>query len=578
MEYKELFKKLGNPNPICFADYKIMITVDDIPKYNNKYDITFVPNIGGTTDTDITEFKAFWVDIDAGKDENNNYFSGKIVKEFKSKQWEKIYGFAIQPNIVTETRNGFHLMWFLKEKISVELWRRIETALTEYFDGDKSVCCPSNQLRVPGTMWRKDPQHPYPCKILKQNDNYTYIASYCDVLNISESTVIEKNNSRFRYTKPTTPKSKPSEPKVITNYKQMFDYLTKDVDMFSYLQEFYGLEGNSPRSFKCIIHDDKHPSASIFKVDSGVELYCCNATSCNFKGNIIQVVAMLEGCSRSDAITKICRNLNIEYKVDSKLEALLRDNINTIKDDIKNSHTELHSTVYRYLPTLRELHEIAIDNLEYAKNENKFLFTASINHIAQQLGRRDKKNTTADIGFLCLLKMIEKVDLETDSDVPKEFERYIRKFQGTKDNYITIFSIPYYSHTVLNECEDVARQIKAKGLRKAHFSYETVANAFGKETADRVFPQIKGKSVKEIDTFLVRAMENLIEKDGYFTLNTLKSYYADNGVFFKEKTYIRQLPAIMQQLNLEKVKASKKIKEEYGILSAGFPYLFRKKS
>ena len=172
--------------------------------------------------------------------------------------------------------------------------------------------------------------------------------------------------------------------------------------------------------------------------------------------------------------------------------------------------------------------------------------------------------------------MIEKVDLETDSDVPKEFERYIRKFQGTKDNYITIFSIPYYSHTVLNECEDVARQIKEKGLRKAHFSYETVANAFGKETADRVFPQIKGKSVKEIDNFLVRAMERLIEKDGYFTLNTLKSYYADNGVFFKEKTYIRQLPAIMQQLNLEKIKASKKIKEQYGILSAGFPYLFRK--
>lgn len=45
MEYKELFKKLGNPNPICLADYTIKITADDIPKYNNKYDITFVPNI-----------------------------------------------------------------------------------------------------------------------------------------------------------------------------------------------------------------------------------------------------------------------------------------------------------------------------------------------------------------------------------------------------------------------------------------------------------------------------------------------------------------------------------------------------
>ena len=44
----------------------------------------------------------------------------------------------------------------------------------------------------------------------------------------------------------------------------------------------------------------------------------------------------------------------------------------------------------------------------------------------------------------------------------------------------------------------------------------------------------------------------------------------------KENQYIKQLPAIMQQLNPEKVKASKKIKEQYGIFSAGFPYLFGK--
>ena len=72
-------------------------------------------------------------------------------------------------------------------------------------------------------------------------------------------------------------------------------------------------------------------------------------------------------------------------------------------------------------------------------------------------------------------------------------------------------------------------------------------------------------------------MEFLLENDGYFTLNTIKSFYKDNEIFFREKTYIRQLPAIMQQLNLEKVKATKKIKEEYNILSAGYPYIFIKK-
>ena len=235
--------------------------------------------------------------------------------------------------------------------------------------------------------------------------------------------------------------------------------------------------------------------------------------------------------------------------------------------------------MYRYVRTLKELHDIAIDSLEYSSTEGKFLFTSSIQHISQRMGRRDKKNTSADIGFLCLLKLIEKVDLDTDIDVPKEYERYVKRFQNknNKDNYITVFSIPSYTYNVLTECEGVAKQVKEKGLRKTHFSYEAVANAFDKQTADRVFPQIKGKSVKSIDNFLLQTINILLEKDGYFTLNTVKNFYIDNGVFFKEKVYIRQLPAIIQKLQLEKVKASKKIKEEYKILSAGYPYIFSKK-
>lgn len=149
--------------------------------------------------------------------------------------------------------------------------------------------------------------------------------------------------------------------------------------------------------------------------------------------------------------------------------------------------------------------------------------------------------------------------------------------QNNKDNYITVFSIPNYTYNFLRECENVARQVKERGLRKTHFSYETVANAFDKATADKVFPQIKGKTVKNIDNFFLQTINILLEKDGYFTLNTVKCFYSDNDVFFKEKTYIRQLPAIMQKLNLEKVKATKKIKEEYNILSAGYPYIFIKK-
>lgn len=583
MHYNEFLKKLGNPDPICFVDNNKVISLKDVPKYINEHEIFFLPNVGGTTIKEITEFKAFFVDLDAGKDSNDNFLSGKKVKVFKSEQWEKIYSFAIPPTFVVETRNGLHLYWKIQEKISLELWQRIEDALVDYFDGDVKAKHCAKQMRLPGSVWRKDPKYPeYPCKVLKENDVYTYIASYCKLFNISGSTAqttSEKKNARFRYAKPTLLKNKSISPRVFTNYKQVFDYLTKEISMFDYLQEFHNLVGNNQRSFCCIIHPDKHPSASIFKVDSGVELYCCNATSCGFKGNIIQVVSEIKDCSRSDAISIICKNLNIEYKVDTRLKSILEDNKHTITDDIQYSHTDLYNSMYRYVRTLKELHDIAIDSLEYSSTAGKFLFTSSIQHIAQRMGKRDKKKTSTDIAFLCLLKLIEKVDLDTDADVPKEYEKYVKRFQNkhNKDNYITVFSIPSYTYKVLTECEGVAKQVKEKGLRKTHFSYESVANAFDKATADRVFPQIKGKSVRSIDNFLLQTVNILLEKDGYFTLNTVKGFYSDNEVFFSEKTYVRQIPAIMQQLNLEKVKASKKIKEEYKILSVGYPYIFIKK-
>ncbi|MBE7014892.1 MAG: hypothetical protein E7419_06780 [Ruminococcaceae bacterium] len=586
MNYREFLKKLGNPDPICFVDNNIVISLKDVPKYINEHEIFFLPNVGGTTIAEIKEFKAFFVDLDAGKISKDEFLPVKAVKKYKSEKWKEINSFAIPPSFVVETRNGLHLYWKIQEEISLELWQSIEDALVKWFDGDKNVKNAAKQLRLPGSVWRKNPKYPeYPCRVLKENDVYTYIASYCKLFNISESgaqttseTTSEKH-TKSHHANTTAPKRKPISPQVFTNYKQLFDYLTKEISMFDYLQEFHKLVGNNQRSFCCIIHPDKHPSASIFKVDSGVELYCCNASSCGFKGNIIQVVSKLKDCSRSDAITFICKNLNIRYEIDRRLESLLEDNKHTISDDIKYSHTDLYSAIYRYKPTLEKLHDIAKDSLEYSHTEGKFLFTSSIQHITEKMGRRDKKNTTSDIGFLCLLKLIEKVDLDTDTDVPKEFESYVKRFQHkhNKDNYITVFSIPSYTYNVLTECEGVAKQVKEKGLRKTHFSYETVANAFDKETADRVFPQIKGKSVKSIDEFLLQTINILLERDGYFSLNTVKSFYSDNDVFFKEKTYIRQLPAIMQQLDLQKIKASKKIKEEYKILSMGYPYIYIKK-
>lgn len=104
---------LGNPNPICLIDNKIRISVNEINKYNKKNDIYFIPNIGGTKSKDITDFKAFFIDLDCGRDENGNYYSLNKVRRFKESCLAKIDNFEIKANIVVETRNGLHAYWFI---------------------------------------------------------------------------------------------------------------------------------------------------------------------------------------------------------------------------------------------------------------------------------------------------------------------------------------------------------------------------------------------------------------------------------------------------------------------------------
>lgn len=149
MTYQEFFKLLGNPDPICLIDNKIKISVNEINKYNKKHDIYFIPNIGGTKSKDITDFKAFFVDLDCGRDENNNYHSLNKVRRFKESCLVKIDNFEIKPNVVAETRNGLHAYWFIYDKIDYGLWTKIENAFVEHFNSDKKVKSPANQMRVP---------------------------------------------------------------------------------------------------------------------------------------------------------------------------------------------------------------------------------------------------------------------------------------------------------------------------------------------------------------------------------------------------------------------------------------------
>lgn len=60
-------------------------------------------------------------------------------------------------------------------------------------------------------------------------------------------------------------------------------------------------------------------------------------------------------------------------------------------------------------------------------------------------------------------------------------------------------------------------------------------------------------------------------------MQTVQLYYKCIGWKFSEKKYIRQLPKIIDMLNLEKIKSTKELKEKYDISSTGYPYIYIKR-
>lgn len=553
--------KLGNESPIILSNHTKRITKDKIGSFNGKSELHFILNCGGSKAKEITELKALFIDLDCGRTEKGDYFSLSTVQNYKNEKLKALKAFSLLPSSIVETRNGLQVYWFLDNSFSPDKWKLIQQYLIDLFSADIQVKSPSNQMRLPETYWVKNAENNFFCKLLELNDNRYSYEDFCSIIEekqpIPNSTLQE------------------AEEKIFTSYQSVFYHLTREVDLFAYIKRFYNVEEDTPKSFKCICHNDTHPSANVFRAYGGIWLYCCRSNNCEFKiGNIVQLVAYKENISRHKAIRVICNNLNIKYEENQEHKLLLQDNLHTLQD-IEYSHKDLYSAVRRYIRTLVFLHYLAIDNLEYTSEKNGFVFSGSTRYLADLLGRADKKTTTEDINYLALLDLIKKVDI---NNVSESYKKMILKYQSetNQHRHINLYSIPIYNQISPNRSNEVAKIIKEKNLRKRHFSYETVANTFGTDKANEVFPQAKNTYVKALDTKILEAIEQSLENRDYFSLQSVKEYFNCVGWVFNEKRYIRQLPKIIELYNVKKIKCTKELKEKYNISSKGFPYIYIK--
>lgn len=626
-----------NEKPINLNGYFDENMKDKLKQLNEQgYNIYFVVNSGGTKKEAINKINAFFIDCDCGRDNNGNYFDLDIVKQYKQRVLQRVQDFGLVPSFVINSRNGYHVYW-LVDNAKVEQFEEVQKKLIHYFNSDERVYTPERIMRVPNFYWTKDIDNQYLCTIYQYNDVRYNANDFIQHLNskvpdyipetknistkitTSKQFSIDKTNEHIDAIKNLDVNRmkelicKKIDEKVPSNADisrvrgmgEKSENNNKDNNIYlTYCSHFYPTPfkasnradlkhiiytkicindflGVNEGMFKCVLHNDSNPSAHIITLKDGTQVYKC--FGCGFKGTITTLVEAIARCTKKQAIKFIQKVYNIEIVESEKqvqAKELLQENIDYIlSEQFEIEYPDLYKVIKRYIPYLVCLNELAIQNVidDDLLSDDKAIFFSSIRYIARYLNNNNIGRTNNRVNLFAFLGLLEKLSKES---IP---EKYLQKAEAyRKDKYITsYYAIPSYSYYCLNEANRKAQTFKQKNMTMTAWSKELLVRSLNQDEADKVYVQQKDEKLsKTSQQFAEKAIKiilQLIQAQGYCTeeqiIRQIRGKKEEKKIKLK-----RCLQEILESYNLKRVRANKKLKEQYGITTKGYPFLIIKNS
>ena len=341
------------------------------------------------------------------------------------------------------------------------------------------------------------------------------------------------------------------------------------------LGEYLGIYDNT---VNCILpeHEDATPSAHIYYTDDGTPIYKC--FGCDAKRTITTITEELAGCTRREAIEFIKKVYNVEliqsdWTIQQK--QILIDCANYLDTvDFKETYPELNKII-----RTRKLHlqKMLLHFTQYVNEDlqidGKPLFFASYNTLMNICGIRkdDRTKMSQSITLFTLLNMLDKVELSTIPTDELNKARHISAKYGFK-KLTNFYQFSEYGFNQFKDSEHIAAILKENNISLRGLSREYVLRTFGKETADRVYPQYKYENKigtsKKSDRQTMKIAEKVlttIDKKGYILVKNIKR----NGK--TETQWKRSIQEILDTYDLVKVRASKANKDKYN-LPNNIPY------
>lgn len=609
------------------------ITYEDVEEENKQHCVYFVPGIGGTKADEIKMFTSAYIDFDAGRPKDDDgkiisgeYFSPDVVQQFKAKALSNLHHFPLQFTIV-ETRNGFHAYLPLAEPIDPVLWKKIQTRLWVAFDGDEHVAEVHQPMRLPYTFWRKPKHEPFYVTVIEHHEEqYTPDQILAALSFVTDEVIEQKREERRRQRrieqrgrthveaernqkvmwsdgvkKPcsdctTTPMIEAirsgdvvllqsilrPEPMKKTNYGELIEFLTKEVDLF----EFLGLKEGP---VLCPFHADTKPSAGVTTLDTGEQFFRCFA--CGIRGNIRAIVQHIRGCSPAQAV----RFLKLVLKValeETDWQREHRENLQCVKrildGELMDQYPVLHANVKNDLLFLSKLIDIAMDNLydeRFTTVDGSPVVFASFRHLAKVYGAKHHNTVSRKVINLALHNLIQRLpDAEVPEVLLERSRQYQRRHRGQVVGHrINYFSIPYFSPTDLLQAEKTAEVVQNSGLTREGYSYDGIYRTFGEEVADQVFVQHEGDGptngsnarTEEMHDFVLET----IESRGWVYESEIIEWLTQMCKKTKARTQTKNsLPEMLSLYGLESVRLTKELKAQLGIEDNGYKKIIRRQS
>lgn len=375
----------------------------------------------------------------------------------------------------------------------------------------------------------------------------------------------------------------------------------------------------------CIFHDDRTPSAHIIEL-GGQQVYKC--FGCFDEGevyNVFEVLKRLFARRYKDTIKRTKERIFelLGVRLGSEYQRNAVDELRYAYNYIGKLEEEGHFVAKRLVKDklfgfYRQMLSIAenrITSFPLTKNENEqcATFYASFSYISKWCTREgipgcSKKETVfKKVNYLTKLGLIEKVSLldiqdafakrtkqeqkkkakwfidqMTDEEIEDAMifynvrsEAELLEIAASKVKHVTYYRIPYLTVALLDRAEEIIKHDDMYRVLKSGSSQKQATMTYGTEFAKEIYPQSE-MELTFLDTkFLYladKAIDKLIEKQGYFNEKQLLANVDRKGDYFKKETRALKktacdkfLSGLAKSKDLIVIRVNKEVRAQYNL-------------